>query len=235
MRHIVEAGTDAAGVALFDPGALPEDFDLRMQDDPIGFLERLQQDGKAFYTETGGDGRYLLHAYVDEPIPSNLEDHLRDPITIERFSILTGHLYFTGSEYAFRDDDSLLRRYPHMGGSLAVPAGEYRLTIRRAEYPPNHLEKLLRSETGAAAFLLHQSLGWFVILAIAAVPGLVFSYFAMARNEWLWYVVPAAVVLLALPFLVVRLGPYREARDRFKAIGREHPNIVARLEKLANG
>src|SRR5262249_8834820 len=153
-----EAGTDAAGVALFDPGALPGDFDLRIQDDPIELLEILQQDGKAFYTETGGDGAYLLHAYVDEPIPPNLQAHLRDPITIERFSIPTGHLYFTGSEYAFRQDDSFLRRYPHMGGSVAVPAGEYRLTIHRTEYPPDHLERLLRNETGTAAYLLHQSM-----------------------------------------------------------------------------
>jgi hypothetical protein len=233
MRHIVEAGTDAAGVALFDPGALPEDFDPRMQDDPIELFERLQRDGKAFYTETGGDGTYLFHAYVDEPIPANLQDHLRDPVTIERFSIPTGHLYFTGSEYAFRQDDSLLRRYPHMGGSVTVPAGDYRVTIHRTEYPSNHLEKLLRSETGTAAFFLHQSMGWFVILAVAAAIGMVFSYFAMARNEWLWYVLPAGVVLLALPFIVVRLGPYREARDRFKATQRAYPSIVARLERWA--
>src|SRR5438046_665522 len=115
MRHVVEAGTDAAALLLFDPGALPEDFDSR--DDPADVLEQLTEAGRACWFDTGADGAYLLHAYVDEPVPPSLEPYTRDPITREAFAAPTGRLYFTGAEYGFREDDRLLRRYPHMGGS----------------------------------------------------------------------------------------------------------------------
>jgi hypothetical protein len=231
MRHIVEAGTDAAGVALFDPGALPADFDSRVQDDPIELFETLQRDGKAFYTETGGDGRYLLHAYVDEPVPGNLQEHLREPVIIERLAVPNGRLYFTGSEYAFRQDDGLLKQYPHMGAAIEVPAGEYRLTISRAAYPANHLENLLREEVGPVAFQLHQNMPWFATFAVAAVIALVVGYFAIPREDYLLYLLPASVIVVALPFIVVRLKQYQEARERFAAIQREYPAMVARLER----
>lgn len=232
MRHIVEAGTDAAGVALFDPVALPEDFDSRVHDDPVGLFEKLQADGQAWYSETGGDGRYLLHVYVDEPVPARLQEHLHEPVIIERFAVPSGRLYFTGSEYAFRQDDRFLKQYPHMGAAVDVPPGEYRLTIARAGYPANHVEHLLRNEVGPVAFQLHQSMGWLATFAVIAVLVLVFSYFQIPREDWLLYVLPASVIVVAIPFIVVRLQQYQEARERFASIQRDHPAMVARLERI---
>ena len=81
MRYVIETGTDAGSLLLFDPAALPADFDRRLQNDPVEIFESLSRVGKAFWIDTDGDGRYLLHAYVDEPIPATIWAYLHDPET----------------------------------------------------------------------------------------------------------------------------------------------------------
>jgi hypothetical protein len=46
MRHVIEAGTDASSLLLFDPGALPEDFERLFQTGSAEILERLDREGK---------------------------------------------------------------------------------------------------------------------------------------------------------------------------------------------
>lgn len=48
MKYVIEAGTDAASLLLFDPAALPADFERRFQHDAVETLERLAGDGSAF-------------------------------------------------------------------------------------------------------------------------------------------------------------------------------------------
>src|SRR5437764_2623979 len=148
MKHVVEAGTDAATVILFDPEAQPDDFDAQMQDQPADFLERLLAEGKVCSFETGADGFYLLHAFVDEPVPDELLKHAREPITVENFQVASGRVFFTGVEYAFRQDDSFLRNHPNMGKSFEVPPGQYRLAVYRTEFPDGRAEQRLRREVG---------------------------------------------------------------------------------------
>ena len=69
MRYLLQAGTDAASLLLFDPAALPADFERQFQSEPVEVLDRLTRCGQAFWINVDGDGSYLLHAYVDEPIP----------------------------------------------------------------------------------------------------------------------------------------------------------------------
>ena len=135
MRDVIEAGTDAASLLLFDPGALPPDFEDRLRAGSVEVLARLDDQGKVCWISTEGDGRFLLHAYVDEPVPAALRPYLRDPVVVERFPVPTGRLFLTGSEYAFRDDDQFLRQHPHMGGFCTIRPGAYRLTLYRGVYP----------------------------------------------------------------------------------------------------
>src|SRR5713226_2505055 len=102
MKHVIEAGTDAACLLLFDPGALPEDFESRFHEDPTGLFERLTKEGKAYWINTGADGNYLLHVFVDEPLQMSLQPYAKNPICVDNFSVPTGRLFFTGGEYAFR-------------------------------------------------------------------------------------------------------------------------------------
>src|SRR5262249_45372494 len=135
MRHVVEAGTDAASLLLFDPGALPADFDRQFQIGSVEILEEMNRRGRASWITTDGDGSFLLHIYVDEPIPEQLRPYARESEVVEPFSAPTGRIVCCGSEYAFREDDSRLRQHPHMGTSFTVRPGFYRLTLLRMNYP----------------------------------------------------------------------------------------------------
>jgi hypothetical protein len=232
MRYQIEAGTDAASLLLFDPGALPADFDGRHQSDPALTLERLEGEGRACWIDSGGDGRFLLHAYVDEPIPASLSPFLGDAEVLEDFRVPSGRLYLTGAEYAFRDDDHLLRKYPHMGGSVTIPAGVYRLLIHRASYPKGNLEARFRAEASPWEYRTWQSMRGVVPTGIAAWIGLVVIFFTNVRVPFPNLLAPVLGLIFALPFLVRRLEPYRSAKDRYAQLEREFPAMVARLERF---
>jgi hypothetical protein len=229
VRYLVEAGTDAASLLLFDPGALPEDFDVRAQRDGLEIFDGLWERGVACYLSTGADGAYLLHAYVNEPVPESLQPYLREPMTVESFAVPTGQVYFTGAEYGFRNDDSLLKRYPHMGGSMSLAPGAYRLDIWRTEYPDRMQESLLREQVPPMGYALHQGMGWFVFAAVVGAIGLIATTAQGILNVWFWYLLPLWLLMVGLPFIVSRTQIYREARDKFREIEREYPSVVARM------
>jgi hypothetical protein len=152
MKHVVEAGTDVAWLLLFDPKALPSDFEAAFRDDPTELFDRLQQDGRLFHIETGADGNYLLHAFVDEEVDETLRPYVQDPKISDSFEVAGGSVYFTGAECGFRDDDSFLKTYSNLGGSFPVQNGIYRVALYRTEYPDDFVEGVFRERvTGAQA------------------------------------------------------------------------------------
>jgi len=219
-----------ASLLLFDPGALPEDFDARTRGDPYELLEQLTEAGRAYWINTGADGAYLLHAYVDEPVPIALQPYLRDPLTAEAFAVPTGRLYFTGAEYGFREDDRFLQKHPHMGGAFTARPGVYRLKLWRTEYPDGLPEQLLRQQVSPWGYRLHQGMGWLVMTAALGFAGLSVAALLTPREVWLRYLLPVWGLLVLLPILVARLRAYREARERFRGIERQFPSVVAQLE-----
>src|SRR6187401_2526527 len=118
MHYLIEAGTDAAAVVLFDPASLPEEFDGN--EDPIELFEELSAAGRLHYQETGADGGYLLHFYVNEKLPEYLTPYLRETKTYDSFHLDSGRLFFAGAEYSYHHDDQRLQRYPHMGGFCQI-------------------------------------------------------------------------------------------------------------------
>ena len=232
MRHVIDAGTDAASLLLFDPAALPADFKRRFQRDAVGSLEQLTRDGSACWINTDGDGDYLLHAYVDEPIPAELLAHLIDLEKIGEFHVPSGRLYFTGSECAFREDDSLVRKHPHMGGSVTLRPGAYRLTLFRTDFPKGFLERTFRREASPWEYLLWTSMYVLIPLAIAAWIGLVVIFFTNVRVPFPGYLAPVLGLVFALPFVVRRMEAYGSVKARYASLAREYPSLVARLEFL---
>jgi hypothetical protein len=230
MRYEIEAGTDAASLLLFDPVALPEDFEQRFREDAATALERLGREGAVCWVPVDADGAYLLHVHVDEPMPYQIARHAIKQEAIESFRIPSGRLFFTGSEYAFREDDTFLRKYPQMGGSILIPAGEYRLTVFRTEFPEGIVEQQFRSQASRWEYRLWASMTGLVPLAIAAWIGLVVDFFTTVRVPFPNFVAPLLVILMVLPVLVSRLETYRAAKARFAAIERQYPSLVAVLE-----
>jgi hypothetical protein len=231
MRIEIEAGTDAASLILFDPEALPDDFDRRTRADPVELLEELHAEGRACWINTCADGSFRLHAYVDEPIPASLAPYLGNPEILEGFRVPSCRLYLTGVEYAFRDDDQLLRKFPHMGGSVTIPTGVYRLTLHQASYPRGYLDRRFREEAPPGEYAIWQSMRGLIPLAVAAWIGLVVIFFTNVRVPFPNLLAPALGLVFALPFVVRRLEPYRSAKDRYARIERECPALVAHLER----
>jgi hypothetical protein len=229
MKHVVEAGTDAANLVLFDPGALPAGFDRLQQVDPFGTLEALTEQGRACLISTEGDGFFRLHAYVDEPVPQRLGRYAIDPSVIPDFSVPSGQLFFTGSEYTFRDDGSFLRKYPHMGSSFLVRPGSYRLTLSRLDYPRGSIDAELRQQSSPWEYRLWASQSVVITLAIAAWIGLVIVFFNRHRMPWVKLLFTSLGLLAASPFLLFRMSAFRRAKERVAWIERDHPFVVAQL------
>jgi hypothetical protein len=202
-----------------------------VQDDPAALLERLMAEGKACAFETGADGLYLLHAYVDEPVPPDLVEHARAPIRVDNFDASGGRVFFTGVEYAFRQDDSFLRKHAHMGTSFEVPPGRYRLAVYRTECPDALADARLWQEVGRFRYLLHESMGWLILFAILALIGMVVGYFNLPRGPGFAALLLALALLVALPFAVYRSPPFRETQRRHHQLRRDYPSVIAHLER----
>jgi len=101
MRHVIEAGTDASSLLLFDPGALPGGLERLFQTGSAEILERLDREGKVCWITTVGDGGYSLHAYVDERVPRELERCAVEPAKTSR-PVGTGNSSIVSSSTAQR-------------------------------------------------------------------------------------------------------------------------------------
>ena len=152
MRHIVETGTDIAIIGFFDAATLPKNYAAQAKADQMGLFARLSQAGCLWYVETGSDGAYLFHFYVEEPLPELVRKYSEEPKTIPRFQVPSGELWACGAEYISPDPrvgrnfgpEGGLGKYPHMGGSFRIPAGEYEVTVWRTEWPDELIEDKIK-------------------------------------------------------------------------------------------
>jgi hypothetical protein len=152
VRHVLEGGTDAGSMVIFDPDTLPDDYEVRVRHDPVAVIERLSDDGWLYRLDTTSDGGYSLGICIGGCLPGEVAGFARPLGEATRFIVASGRLYFTGLEYAVRHDDSFLRRHPHMGACYEIPAGTYRLTLYEMDYPEDFHEDLSRQRLSAGEF-----------------------------------------------------------------------------------
>jgi hypothetical protein len=229
MPHVVETGTDVAQLIVFDPAVLPDDYE-RQPANQSKTVRDLHDAERLFYLETGADGGYLFHVFVDEPLPEYLHQFIREPRTQNHFDARSGRIYFSGLEYAFRSDDSRLRKHPHMGGHIEVRPGRYSLTMFRTEYPEDMMESELRRKVDSRAFRLHQNMGCLIgmavlasILGATALLNLGISIISMSALS-------LAGLLISIPFIVPRLPSYRKAERIWQDVQRQYPSLVAQFQ-----
>ncbi len=95
---VLAGGTDVAEVALFSLDALPQTIS------DAETISQLQSVHALVRFPTGSDGGYLLHAYVDEPIPSRIDQYcLKDDEIRSRLSLISGRIGFGGVEATFAE------------------------------------------------------------------------------------------------------------------------------------
>lgn len=248
MKHVMETGTDAAGICVFDPMALPADFDDSSRNDPIGQLEQLANAGHLWWCNTGGDGSYLVQVHVDEEVPQDMRAYLHDPQRQELFRAPSGVVWACGIEYIARDPTrghaqtpkGGLGRHPHMGGPCEVAPGDYTMTAWRAEWPDDMVERELEKQFGKRSTRSGNRLGiatgvlLFATFATAIITlGLTIGALRNFREKLgelaFWW--GGLFVLAAITLGLVRALTRREQNPLRREVEHRFPNIVVQLRR----
>lgn len=224
---VLEGGTDAGSMLIFDPGASPDDYDERMRSDPLAAIEPLAEDGKLYWLNTNSDGGYSLGVCLGGRLPGELSRFAKPLGVAGRFVAPSGRLFFTGIEYAFRHDDRLLRRYPHMGACQPIAPGVYHLGFYEMDYPEGFHEGLLRERLPANVFRLYTAMNdWMIPLICVGVLLLSVSFFSLGVRVWSITALPAGLALVLPVVLLSRTPTYRQARGLLLDLQRRYPDYM---------
>lgn len=238
MHWTLEGGTDAGSMVIFDPAALPSDFDKRKHENPFDLLEQLTQAGLLYWLNTASDGGYTLGVYLSHELPQHVKPYAQRLDTCREFHVPSGRLYFTGVEYAFQEDDSFLRKYPGMGEAAEIRPGRYWADLFEFEYPEDFYEDLLRQRLPADQFRLHNLMNTLAPIG-CVTPLAAFGLLALLKwaglhwTVWAVTVLPVGLILIALPIYLSRLPGYREADAVSRALDKEFPAYGILLRKPA--
>ena len=213
-RLILSGGTGVSAVGLFDADALPCDG----PPSPEGFLE-MESRHSVVRFGTGRDGGYLLHAYVDEPVPTELLKYCSaDDKRSSRLRLSSGNLAFGGVESAYATfvSNSTLRSDARIG------AATYDVTAYRTEYPQNLREQAIRAQVGATGLQILNAPGYIVPAA------LVLPIVAFYMSGWLAGASLFAAAAISL-FLLTRSSTFKRLSAEKRAIELQYPSIVVHM------
>jgi hypothetical protein len=241
MRHVVNTGTDGATVCFFDPEALPADFDERVRDDSIQLFDDLMKAGRFWWKNTGGDGDYLFHFYIDAEVPAPIRKRLEEPDVIKNFVVSSGTLWACGAEYAAKDPAAGnsytpkggLGKYSHMGGRIQIPPGDYSVVVSSVNWNEELDEEVERRlakanvksadklgiTTGVLLVLLVITTGFMVIISLK---------YGFGPRRWLW-----AGLLVGWTLCVLFMRKLKQLEDdpQRKEIEKEYPAFVVELKE----
>jgi hypothetical protein len=232
MHRVLEAGTDTAGLCLFDPTALPPEVDRRGGPE-AKVLDALATAGRLHHWNLEGDGDASLGLWVDEPLPSDLLPHAQRLAHAEALHLPSGRLYFAGAEYVFHQDDALLKKHPRMGQSADVPAGVYGFELYELT-PPESAPRSIEDSLSPAERWLST-----LVELLLSVGGLALLLFPIAllvnglqwARPWSRWVLLLLGGLLLLDFLATRLPAYRRVLQKRQSSTREWPDYALVLRR----
>lgn len=222
MIHDLEGGTETAAMILFDPEALPDDYDGRVREDAAAVVAQAAEQGGLFLLDVGDGGVYDLRLLIGEELPEDVAAQVTPAGEAERFRVVGGRLHFAGVEYGFRRDDSQLAGHPDMGEACDAPPGTYRLRAYRMEDPSGFIEHRLRQTASPAGLRLDAIMRrWLLPIgslgAIAGVIGLV----TLGWREWRVTALPVSLAMV-LPAAVLSLSrTYRDVREARRVAARD--------------
>lgn len=229
MRLVIENGTDAACMALYDRAALPADFDAAAREDSYSAIETAQATGSCFFTQTDGDGDHWLHLYIDEVPPPEVSSFAGDPLETPSFFIPSGKLHYTGGEYVSKEDSELAKKYPHMLKHLDVPPGVYEATFYRTDFPDRVISEKLKAVLSAKERMLvalPSILAWPVLGGIlVALMHAIHCKFTLASLGGL----ALSMIGIGLWLSVFAIPAYGRAVDRHDEVQSRFPAIVGIL------
>lgn len=209
----LSGGTDVAGIALFDIDALPAS---RPEDSTLVALE---ESGRLIRFPTEGDGGYLLHLFVDQPIPEDLLRYcLAEDTLTGVFKTEQGNIAFGGIESAFVG----FKPNRQIRADGAIPPGEYSYTAFHTEFPDELVIRTLQVEANSTEVWLSRAPVVVFLATIAlAVALLAAQRFALAAL--------APLVGYFAAKLICKAPAYQDIESRRKAAQLDLPNIVVEL------
>jgi hypothetical protein len=197
MKFEIETGTDVAAIAVAADG------------------------GTVWRGETGADGAFLVHLFVNEEPPEDVARFLRDRQVIAPFPVSSGRVVVAGDEFV--KDPARLAKYPHMGAEVQIPAGTYELSAYRVD---EERDEAIEQRFAAAATTeeLRAEKRDSVIGGVAVggtVVGIVIAVF-------LWSLIPIVVSAAVWGWWVWsrKSAAYVSAQRKYHEVERELPSIV---------
>lgn len=211
----LEASTRTADLVLFDSRAVP----ALNPPSPLE-LETLEEQGRLLHLPTGVAGSFLLHLYVETPVPAEILQYCDEADQLSGdFRCDSGHVGFAAPEAAYQT----FAGEAQMRTDAAIRPGSYHFTAYHAEFPGKLLRAAVEAHlTKAERRLLRAPMQFMVIAAILGL-GLAWLFHP------LWLLAALALGYGGMRRLRARpaflaLGPRcRQARISF-------PSMVIRLE-----
>lgn len=209
----LEASTRGTELALFDSRAVPA-----LNAPGEAELTSLAEEGSLLGLPTGQAGSFLLHLYVDVPVPPEVLQYCDEADKLAgSFRCASGHIAFAPPEAAYQ----AFAADPAVRTDASIEPGDYTCTAWHADFPG----KLLRA--AVEAHLTPQELRLLKapmhITVAAAILGLLLG----------WLLHPLCLILLPAGYACSR---YLRASPRFEALGRRcrearinFPSIVVAL------
>lgn len=209
------AGTDVAEMALFDVDALPQ----RLPRDVEDFAVRASH-GQLIRFPVDGDGAYLLHLFVNEPIPVATMRYC------QANDKLTGGIYISNGRIAFGGLESGYAEFPpnpNIRADGLIESGRYLYTAYKTEFPDEMVMQAIRVERTSGE-------RWLSRAPIMATCSLIMIACALAIARQF---APAGVALLSSFFVgksIRRLPSYRTLEARREHAQLAFPSIVVELQ-----
>lgn len=228
MRLIIEAGTDVAAVAVGDPSRLEQLRTCCGSKQCKAALDAAVANGSLWRTDTGSDGAFLFHVFVNESPPAAIAGMLEDPQTIERFDVPSGRLLVAGEEAFVGAPD--IAKHSHMGREVDVPPGAYVLTASRVEAPEGHLDQQFAAvappDEQRAWRIGSAAPGWCFVGLLVALVAAYFIYIGTVSIVFTALPIAAVAIAVAWAMWFRRQQSYEKAEQRFRTVEREMPSIV---------
>lgn len=235
MRHVIQTGTDVAAVAMGDLSLLGELRACEGVDYYPAARDTAIANGALWRADTGADGAYLFHLFIDEEPPEEIQSFLRDPIRVARFRVPSGRLLVAGEE-CFAGPS---RGAPHVeiGSEVLIESGEYALTAYWVEAPDDHLDRRFAEaaspEEQQAWQIGSGAPGWCIIGTLLALLGSCVAYVGTSSLAYaVLPLVPAAAGWLWCRWLL-RRPVYKAAEEKFRATELALPALAVVMHRIS--
>lgn len=221
-KLILPGGTDVAEMAFFAVDAIPVDEPPTPE-----AIDVLLVAGHLIRMPTGGDGRYLLHAYVDEEIPPELMRYcLQDDPLRGQFRSNSGVVAFGGLESAFKSFKP--NEFIRADGEL--PPANYEYVAYRAEYPD---DMTTEEADKAKAALTPSERRLLTVPTLATLLGILAIVGSAVAQRFTLAVCIGVILYIAIRTLT-KSARFKELRERLSEWESRFPSIVIHLKPAAS-